>query len=417
MRIVLFCLALLCADYSFAAVELVLVEVSAEGGSKSVAVKAALVEAIAQVNGRGVESETLLKVLESSTIEGQAEDYLSSSQYQSAVKTQTKGVVDSYHIIDAAVQGDGSWQVQLQVTVARFKQRRSAMRKSIVVLSPRVKKTYPLKGQSVTGAWVAIEFAQALNNNLVQTRKFTVVDRAFNVDSRAELARASSANVAPVQLAKLGQELVADYVLVGSLDALIAVDSAATMASGFNKYRADLSYRLIDSATQQLVLSHSESVSLSRSEKISSGQKSDVRLLLQRAAKQQARGILNQIYPIAIVSAVDRAVVLGQGGSLLKKGERYNVYEYAGTVRDVYTKESLGKREVFCCIVTVTQVHPKQAYGELDTMVPGSADKALKKRLVLRERLPRAVLNTQLRNFGEPVDGELPDDNNSNNDW
>ena len=60
------------------------------------------------------------------------------------------------------------------------------------------------------------ELSAAISAYLVQTRKFTVLDRAYEIFAGSERNRLASDNVPITELAKLGQELVADYVLVGT---------------------------------------------------------------------------------------------------------------------------------------------------------------------------------------------------------
>ncbi len=398
---------------AFSDVELISTSVTGEGNTKNAAIKAALVEALAQVNGQSVNSEMLLKSSVSSTINNNDEDYFSSSEYINAIRIKTNGAVDSYEIIDSHEQADGSWQVELQVAVANFKRRPSSKRKSIAIFPLRIDGGYRSPESEVSAAWISRMVSQEISSGLVQARKFTIVDRDFSQESNFELAKATGYTLAPSQLARLGQELVADYVLVGSIESFgLAKNAKVFVSEGsvFSKYIARVNFRLIDSATKQAVMSHSGDVNLSIAKILSGGVKSDFVTLAEKIGKSISLAILNQIYPIAIVSVNGTEVVLGQGGSLLKKGEQYKVYQYADKIQDSYTKEGLGRYEQYCCLVKVTRVLPKKSYGTLDVQGMISPDNVDKKLFILREKVLRRMVDSSLKDFDR-------EETKNNSDW
>ena len=72
---------------------------------------------------------------------------------------------------------------------------------------------------NINGQSFSEELTAAISSYLVQTRKFTVLDRQYG-QTNTEQDRLSSDDVPITELAKLGQELVADYVLVGTINNL-----------------------------------------------------------------------------------------------------------------------------------------------------------------------------------------------------
>ena len=85
----------------------------------------------------------------------------------------------------------------------------------------------------INGEAISEELTAGISSYLVQTRKFTVLDRAYESQTNLEQERLMSDDVPITELAKLGQELVSDYVLVGTLNNL----SLSTSPVAFNHQR------------------------------------------------------------------------------------------------------------------------------------------------------------------------------------
>ena len=66
-----------------------------------------------------------------------------------------------------------------------------------------------------------------------------------------------------------------------------------------------------------------------------------------------------------IISARGNIVTLNQGGDLLKEGDIYEVFQFGERIIDPYTKESLGREEIFCGTIQVTRVNPKSSYAKI----------------------------------------------------
>ena len=97
---------------------------------------------------------------------------------------------------------------------------------------------------------------QEFTNHLVQTRKFTVLDREFDEEISSELANLASTGNIDDQV-KIGQKLFADYILVGRLDFLsIAEIEKKFLTSDVVKKKTigalNFSYRVIDVPTSQI---------------------------------------------------------------------------------------------------------------------------------------------------------------------
>ena len=241
--------------------EIVKVEVEGMGESLQSAIDRGLTEAMGRVNGRSIESEILSKTSETVNIKNQTEEYLSSSDYQDQIKSKTKGVVDSYSVLSSEKLDNNIYKELLSVSILKFKASKSSKRKRIAVLDLRYRDGCCRVGSTqINGAAVSQELTAAISSYLVQSRKFTVLDRAYENQTDQEQDKLKSDDVPITELAKIGQELVADYVLVGTLNNLFlkeqtrqlkTVDRAITTITG----NAAISYRIIDVPTGQVKFS------------------------------------------------------------------------------------------------------------------------------------------------------------------
>jgi len=82
-----------------AGLEYVSVDVEGRGASVREAIDIALTEAIGRVNGKSIESSTLLITQEKSVQVNEDSDYYSSQEYQDTIASKTKGQVKEYSII------------------------------------------------------------------------------------------------------------------------------------------------------------------------------------------------------------------------------------------------------------------------------------------------------------------------------
>ena len=134
-RIFLSFFLLLFSVYLKAQIETVSVNATGYGDNPESALNSALTQAIGQVNGRSMESDSLLKTTEKSTTKNDDSDYLSSRDFQESIKSKTKGVVESYSIISSSKdEATGMWVAEISAQIARFKTSKSANRKRIAVI-------------------------------------------------------------------------------------------------------------------------------------------------------------------------------------------------------------------------------------------------------------------------------------------
>ena len=363
---------------SGASIDYISVETEGRGGSLKEAIDQALIEAIGRVNGKSIESSTLLKTSERYEEKNENSDYYTSQEYQDTIASKTKGQVKEYSILSKNSENEGAtWIVNVKATIAKYKVSKSAQRKRIAVLPLQVRANCcQTMGSEANLKLVAEELSRGLSNALVQSRKFTVLDRDYIEERSSEKKILSSGEVPPEELAKLGQELFSDYIMVGTITTAKVNEVTRTMRTNnmtFQELRGmiQFSYRIIDAPTSQIKFSSNASIAISNNEFKDEGLSNQnppseiLYGLLNIGAKRIGENVLNAIFPILVESIKGKYLVLGQGGETVKKGQRMQLILRGERVTDSYTKESLGRSEEVIGEIEITGVTPKQSYAKV----------------------------------------------------
>ena len=103
----------------------------------------------------------------------------------------------------------------------------------------------------------------------MQSKKFTVLDRGYEDFTNLEQERLKSPDTSSRELAKIGQELVSDFVVVGTINnislventrKLKTIDRSVTTITG----NAAVNMRIINVATTQIIYSKVLNLDLDR---------------------------------------------------------------------------------------------------------------------------------------------------------
>lgn len=387
--------------------EIVKVEVEGIAESLQLAIDRALTEAMGRVNGRSIESEVLSKTSETLSVKNQTEDYLSSTEYQDKIKSKTKGVVQSYNLISSEQLEKNVYKVVLSVSIIKFKASKSSNRKRIAVLPLRARGGCCQVGTTnINGQSFSEELTAAISSYLVQTRKFTVLDRQYESETNTEQAKLSSDEVPITELAKLGQELVADYVLVGTINNLFlreqqrqmsTVDRTITTIVG----NAAVSYRIIDVPTGQIKFSQTLNKNLNGKVKTINDPVQGVLDTVSIVANDVGLKILETAYPFIVEKIEGENIVIGVGGDIIQVGQRYRLIQYGKKIVDSYTKESLGRKENIIGMVEITEVTPKMSYGKIINTNKENLESEFKPKSFIIRSLPESA---QKKNLQKKVD-------------
>ena len=385
--------------FAQANVDIVNVKSEGMGADLNQAIDKALVQAISMVNGKSVESETLLKTRSQSTSTDKGNEFSNSKDLQDQIKSRTNGIVDGYKILSQNKTDRGNVRVVLEVKIAKFKLPKSANRKKIAVINftPR-DGCCSITQTQLNGAAISDQLTDAVNNYLVQTRKFTILDRKFQQTVSGEKDIIKSGNLPMKELVKLGQELVADYIMVGTLNSYRINEKQIKLKTTDKVFKRSvgsliLNYRLIDVTTGQVKFSQNLSTNLTGKLKLESGIDSVIRESMEISAKEAGYKILEAIYPFVVESFDNDVLTIGTGGDLIEVGQRFKLIKYGEKIKDSYTKESLGRRETQVGEIEITEVTSKMSYAKIVKLTNKNAFQDFKPKSMIIRSIPNRNAN------------------------
>ena len=315
----------------FAGVEYKEVESTGYGVNESDAIKDALIQALSQIKGTYIKSERISAVQRS--INQNKESIHKDSK--SKISSYTMGLISSYEVLSSGKDPDRLYEVRIRATIPKYEAGPQTKRLRMAIL--------PFESipdlQNADSAKFLAAWARELEEGLVQTRKFAILDRTFQKSTNSELESYLNGHKAE-EISKLGQKLGTDYILIGTL---INYKPKNIDSNKLEIGNSRISLRIIDVATGQIKYAR----------KVSS-------------AKLSVSQILDAIYPIPIVSVKPREIIFGVGGDNLKVGDNFEIFSLGKELYDPYTKESLGFDEISLGFARVTRVNPKTAVAEID---------------------------------------------------
>ena len=215
-------------------------------------------EAVSMVNGMAIASQTSLAELTTEVTTDTDSAFLMSSAFMEQVSTATSGIVEGYNILSSSEDANtGLVIVELSVRVARYTASKQLDRLRMALGAMRI-------DNNVQDRAAAAEFAEDLQDGVIdyltQTRRFAMIDRQLMADTQAELNFVATANVPTRELARLGNQVGTDYLVVLELRDLFTTVSERKMATTNQVRRktaltSEVGVRIIDVATSQIKFS------------------------------------------------------------------------------------------------------------------------------------------------------------------
>lgn len=258
------------------------------GQTKEIATRNAVLEAISKLKGLSAEKNLNLQSLEVPTLFGTV---LTNPQMSVA----TKGRIDSYDIISVNIEPNGWYMVRVNVYKTLFE--RSKKPSVTIINASRFKEL----GETLQ---------RRLTNDLVQSKKFNVLDRKNDAYYKAEKQLIESEDASSEDVYKLGNILGTDYMLIVNLRDLgkssssssgVASTSASSKAS---KADVVVDYQMILFATKEVKLANTLTLTLSLKD---GGVKANEEAMGQ-ISKAVSTDILNTLYPLVVAAMQDKEI-------------------------------------------------------------------------------------------------------------
>lgn len=258
------------------------------GQTKEIATRNAVLEAISKLKGLSAEKNLNLQSLEVPTLFGTV---LTNPQMSAA----TKGRIDSYDIISVNIEPNGWYMVRVNVYKTLFE--RSKKPSVTIINASRFKEL----GETLQ---------RRLTNDLVQSKKFNVLDRKNDAYYKAEKQLIESEDASNEDVYKLGNILGTDYMLIVNLRDLgkssssssgVASTSASSKAS---KADVVVDYQMILFATKEVKLANTLTLTLSLKD---GGVKANEEAMGQ-ISKAVSTDLLNTLYPLVVAAMQDKEI-------------------------------------------------------------------------------------------------------------
>ncbi|MBO7721102.1 MAG: hypothetical protein J6T01_01705 [Kiritimatiellae bacterium] len=242
-------------------------------------------------------------------------------------------------------------------------------RMAVVPFRPATGDSFSWNGASESSAEWTKEMASRLNERLVQTRKFTVLDRKFDAELDAELARLAAPNASPADAVRANQKLGTDYLIVGEVRFFTVKPAAVNpltnqiVPTAPQKF-ADVSYRVLLAPTGQL--KWADTITLWSHEFQAPDIASFLTVSAEGAAMRVADAVMGSVMPFEIVGKTSSGtLVIGEGGKSIAEGEVFTVYSLGEAVRDTRTGGIIDYLEEPVGDVQVTEVREKLSYARI----------------------------------------------------
>lgn len=211
---------------------------------------------------------------------------------------------------------------------------------------------------------------KAIEPALIATRRFDVLSRDATQAFDREARFLRSGDAAPGEMARLGQGLGADYIVVTEFDNVRVVNNQQERIalSGEVYVRSQIAgairLEVIEMASRKKKWTGREPLTAV----FEGAQKVDADMFSQRledAATALVARMTSVIYPIEIVRSEGGRLFINRGEGAVQPGERLEVLALGAELRDPQSGESLGEAETPVAMAEVIEVSSKFAVARL----------------------------------------------------
>ncbi|ELK3773987.1 hypothetical protein Q7F70_000426 [Campylobacter jejuni] len=315
------------------------------------AVGKALADAISRMYGGSLSQSTNFKTKSTKDKNGQNLE----KSFNDEIRRATKGSFDSYEVISKIQTNDGfNVKVVIKKTTTTKKYQAPGLsadnRRSITVFDST-------PDAAKRGIGSALQ--QKIISDLLQSRKFNVLDRDSSGYYEMEKALIKSGDAASDEVYKLKNVLATDYILLFSISGLEGKQKTSNL-TGKSKTEIEVivDYRVLLFATRQIKFSNTLSMKVNLKDNSLSGNEA----ALKQIANRIAGDILNAIYPLKIAAVENNEVVFSQS---LNQGDVYECFALGKAIKDTYTKENTGRVESKTGSIEITRTSPKLSYAKI----------------------------------------------------
>jgi len=297
-----------------------------------------------------------------------------------AYTTEIGGLVKGYEVIEEKKLDDNTYEVKLKVDVFDYGTAEQTRRIKVALMPVKTQQSaYTFLNVTIPADTLSELFSQRLVIGLTQTNKFAVLDRESINDFAKERNMLVSFDAPVREQARFIETLGGDYLLVGtitqaSIERIDTYLKVADYTKSEFKARFNFDYRLVDSATKQVVvasnvqkyLENEQVRRLADEQSPSEWNPAQVRdAFLRLVADEVIKAVIDRVYPVKIAAVQGDEIILNQGGERMAKGMLYDVYGEGQEIFDTDTNESLGKIENYVATIEVQRVTNNMSFATI----------------------------------------------------
>ena len=293
---------------------------------------------------------------------GSSTDYTKTNDKQQLQKSYNEeiarisgGTFDSYEVISNSKQGDEHKVVVLikkTTTTKKYKApgQSASNRRSITVFNAT---------PDIDKRGIGNNLQQQIITDLLQSRKFNVLERDTPGYYEMEKSLIKSGDAASDEIYKLKNVLATDYILLFSVSDIDGGVKKSNL-TGKTKIEAEIKvdYRVLLFATRQIKFSNT----LVMKTAIKDDSITADTAIIRQIAGRISSDILNAIYPLKVASVENNEVVFSQ---TLNQGDTYECFALGKAIKDSYTKETTGRVETKSGDIEVVRSTPKLSYAKI----------------------------------------------------
>ncbi|WP_270988533.1 CsgG/HfaB family protein [Campylobacter upsaliensis] len=322
------------------------------GLTREEAINNAIIEAVGKMGGVNINS--LRK--SNSSVFSNGLDTTIQDHYSEQISKATKGRVDSYEI--NSIEQDENGKYMANVTIFKTTTTKKYQAPGLSADNRRSISVFD-STPDPTKRGIGAALQQKIITNLLQSRKFNVLDRDSNGYYEMEKALIQSGNAAKDEIYKLKNVLGTDYILLFSISALDGKQKTSNL-TGKSKMEAEvvIDYRVLLFATRQIKFANTLSTKVAlKDDSLSTNEQ-----ILGQIARQISNDILNAIYPLKVAGVENGEIIFSQS---LNRGDVYECFSLGKAIKDSYTKETTGRIETKSGSIEVTRSTPKLSYAKI----------------------------------------------------
>lgn len=231
---------------SFAGIKEVVQEASGNGPTQQQAIAEALLTAVQAVNGTGVSSRVDYEETVAMSIKGNQWSYSSKTSPVFSVETSGSGSVSRFQVLSLTGSKD-NYRARIRAYVNKFESTVQDQHLKRIAILP-----FRLTGNTEYSDDFSMELSDLLGTYITQSEQLSVLDRQYLEEMQYE-NDVLYWDGAPQELARIGQKVGVDYLVVGKITQLAPASGSSMYGLNKDAQQVRLTWRVIEANTSKTV--------------------------------------------------------------------------------------------------------------------------------------------------------------------